>query len=248
MYKRQEWKHVAHARPRRIGTRVQSGTVGAPAAERPRAKPYAARAVHEPTACEQAVLSYDFDQERLPVAHSTPEHSAAERDVHAASPPRQPPLTPRRTSPEAGPPAPAKPALEILCSQSLPPQRSIDDPASTTRRDTAVGASPSSLDTISRALQNYVDGVLAQERAAHEAALCRALKEAHERSEARAQSLRLRLYISETKCADLEQSVRELERAAERAAAERSFAHASASPPTAMALTPPPSPLVSNVQ
>jgi hypothetical protein len=37
------------------------------------------------------------------------------------------------------------------------------------------------------------------------------LKEAHERADARAQSLRLRLYISETKCQELEAAVRELE-------------------------------------
>ncbi|KAJ1640820.1 hypothetical protein T492DRAFT_926348 [Pavlovales sp. CCMP2436] len=64
---------------------------------------------------------------------------------------------------------------------------------------------------IAAAVGRYLKGALAHERTAHEFLLCRALKEAHERAEARTQSLRLRLYISETKCADLEATVRDLE-------------------------------------
>lgn len=221
-----EWQQVSQARSRRHGLRaakraeatprdVSSPASAAPGAQHAPAPPPA----RPPLRTGQALP--DPQQAEAPAAAELAMREAPVPDAAAEQPeqPRQPARAPSPQAaaaplPQAQAPAGAAASmLEVACDAML----------------SGPGGAACALG-VARAVQSYADRLIAQERAAHEVALCRALKESHDRSEARAQSLRLRLYISETKCAELQQAVKELEREL----AARDVA-AAAPPPTARA-------------
>lgn len=241
-----EWVEVSHAKPSRGGTHARrreeaalavsvTAKAAQPGAPQPRAEPNAGRARTPPVPPSgQAV--------RVPssAAAAAAAPAASSGEATGAPPVRapQPPAAHAQLALGVGAahqqaPPPMPQAQAATPSPAHQPAAAVSSPSALELACDAVlcgsGSAACALD-VARAVQAYATSLLAAERAAHEAALCRALKEAHERSEARAQSLRLRLYISESKCAELEQTVRELEQAAAGRTATADAAAASATP------------------